>query len=137
VILKALSDDAEGGFAKVGKAFDRFIARYAEHVFKDAPAKATERSVARSWKILGQGVLTSLFDLTLLGIMTMLLPLRFFILLIHTPFRLLSERNRSRRNAATELDSEDSSYLQVPQSQRWLPIASVTEHTTVSLKEKR
>jgi hypothetical protein len=138
-ISHALSDEAEGAIARVDKSLDKFIARYAEHVFKDAPAKALNHTVGRSWKILGQGILTSLFDLALFSIMTMLLPIRFFILLIRTPIRLLSERSRNRKGGMKELEDKDVAYLPEPQSQPWLrnPVASVTEHTTVSLKKKR
>jgi hypothetical protein len=138
-ISHALSDEAEGTFAKVDKSLDKFIARYSEHVFKDAPAKALKQSVRNSWKILGQGILTSLFDLALFSIMTMLLPVRFIILLIRTPIRLLSERSRNRKGGMRELEDKDAAYLPGPQSKTWLqnPIASVTDHTTVSLKKKR
>lgn len=138
-ISHALADEAGGLFARVDKSLDKFIARYSEHVFKDAPAKALKQSVGRSWKILGQGILTSLFDLALFSIMTMLLPARFFILLIRTPFRLLWERSRNRKSVRPELEDKDAVYLPGPPSQTWLqkPIASVTEHTTVSLKKKR
>jgi hypothetical protein len=138
-ILQALSDDAEGSFVKIDKSLDKFIARYAEHVFKDAPVKALEQRVGRSWKLLGQGILTSLFDLALFSIMFMLLPFRFFMLLIRTPFRLLSERNRNRKNATVEPEGKDVVYLNEAQAQQWLvrPVASVTEHTTVGLAQKR
>ena len=137
-ISHALADEAGGVCAKVDKTLDKFIARYSEHVFKDAPAKALHHTVGRSWKILGQGILTSLFDLALFSIMTMLLPLRFFILLIRTPVRLLSERSRNRKSVMPELEDKDVAYLPGPQSQSWLrnPIASVTEHTTVGLAQK-
>jgi hypothetical protein len=138
-ISHALSDEAGGACARVDKSLDKFIARYSEHVFKDAPAKALAQTVGRSWKILGQGILTALFDLALFSIMTMLLPVRFIILLIRTPVRLLSERSKNRKSVMTELEDEDVTYLPGPQSQSWLrnPIASVTDHTTVSLKKKR
>jgi hypothetical protein len=137
-ILQALSDNAEGSFAKVDKSLDKFIARYAEHVFKDAPVKALEQRVGRSWKILGQGILTSLFDLALFSIMFMLLPFRFFILLIRTPIRLLSERNRNRKNATSLPEDKDLVYLNEAPAERWQmrPVASVTEHTTVGLAQK-
>jgi len=138
-ISHALADEAGGACAKVDKTLDKFIARYSEHVFKDAPAKALQQSVGRSWKILGQGTLTALFDLVLFSIMTMLLPARFIILLLRTPIRLLSERSRNRKSVMTELEDKDVVYLPGPESQPWLrnPIASVTDHTTVSLRKKR
>jgi hypothetical protein len=137
-ISHALSDEAEGALSKLDQSLNKFIARYAEHVFKDAPVKALDRKVSRSWQILGQGALTSLFDMALFTIMTVLLPFRFFILLIRTPIKLLSERSKSRKSTIVELKGKDASYLPDTQSQPWLlnTISSVTEHTTVNLKEK-
>ena len=138
-ISQTLSESEEGAFDKAGKSLDKFIARYSEHVFKDAPSKAQEQGVGASWQILGQGILTSLFDLTLFTVMTVLLPIRFLILLIYTPVQLLSERNRNRRNAAPELERKDVLYIPNPQSHGWLPpppVASVTEHTTVNLSKQ-
>jgi hypothetical protein len=136
-ISHALADEEGGACAKVDKTLDKFIARYSEHVFKDAPAKALKQTVGRSWKILGQGALTALFDLVLFSIMVMLLPIRFIILLLRTPVRLLSERSRNRKSV--ELEDKDVVYLPGPEPQPWLrnPIASVTDHTTVSLGKKR
>ena len=138
MILQVLSDDGESSFSKVDKSLDKFIGRYAEHVFKDAPATALSQRVGKSWQVLGQGILTSLFDMALFCIMTVLLPIKFFILLIRTPVRLLSERSRSRKNMVSELEDRDVAYLPEPKSQPWLqnPVASVTEHTTVSLGQK-
>ena len=138
-ILQALSDDAAGAFSRIDKSLDEFVGRYAEHVFKDAPAKALDRRIVNSWELLGKGALTSLFDLALFTIMTVLLPIRFLILLIYTPVRLLTERNGDRKSAAAELEVQDSSYLPGPQPRAWLPnaIPSVTEHTTVSLSKKK
>jgi hypothetical protein len=137
-ISHALSDEAEGTFSKLDQSLNKFIARYAEHVFKDAPIKALDKRVGRSWQILGQGVLTSLFDLALFTIMTVLLPFSFLILLIRTPIKLLSERGKSRQNARVELEDKAATYLPDTQSQPWLlkTVSSVTEHTTVNLKRK-
>lgn len=41
-----------------------------------------------TWQIRGEGVLTALFDLTLLAMMPVLLPTKFMILLINTPIHL-------------------------------------------------
>jgi hypothetical protein len=127
--------DGGGAFSNVGKSLDVFIGRYSEHLFKDAPAKALEQRIGASWQILSQGIMTSLFDLALFTIMSVLLPIRFLILLIYTPFKLLSERSRNRKTATPALESTDVLYLPDPQSQDWprTPVASVTEHTTVNL----
>ena len=136
-ISRTLTESDEGALVKVGKSLDGFIGRYAEHVFKDAPARALDHRVGSSWLILGQGALTSLFDLALFCVMTLVLPFRFLTLLLYTPVRLLSG-GRNRRNATPDLDQKD--VLQLPESQYQgrLPVtgASVTEHTTVSLSER-
>jgi hypothetical protein len=138
-ILRAMSEDAVGAFSRIDKSLDEFVGRYAEHVFKDAPAKALGRRLRDSWELLGKGALTSLFDLALFIIMTVLLPIRFLILLVYTPVRLLTERNRERKSAAAELEGKDSLYLPGHQPRAWLPnaVASITEHTTVSLSKKK
>ncbi|MDT4896595.1 MAG: hypothetical protein QOH25_1672 [Acidobacteriota bacterium] len=138
-ISQTLAENDESSFTKVGKSLDRFIARYSEHLFKDAPAKALDQRIGTSWQLLGQGALTSLFDLALFIIMTVLLPIRFLILLIHTPVKVLSERSRNRKSAPPEFQSKDVLYLPDPQSRGWLPpppVASVTEHTTVNLSKQ-
>ena len=132
-ISRALSVSEEGLFTKVDKSLDQLIARYAEHVFKDAPVKALDRRISSSWQMLGQGILTSLFDLALFTIMTIVLPIKFLILLIYTPIRLLSERSRQRKGATVEGNKAPEMFQ--PASQQWLPesVASVTEHTTLHL----
>jgi len=137
-ISRTLSENQEGAFVKVGKSLDGFIGRYAEHVFKDAPARALDHRVGSSWLVLGQGILTSLFDLALFCVMTLLLPFRFVSLLLNTPVRLLTERSRNRRNAAPEIDRTDRPELPGAQHQERLPASfgSVTDHTTVSLSER-
>ena len=138
-ISQTLAESDDGAFVTFGKSLDTFIARYSEHLFKDAPAKALDRQVCASWQLLGQGVLTGLFDLVLFTIMTVLLPVRFLILLIQTPVKVLSWRSRNRKSAPPEFQSKDVLYLPNPQSGGWLPpppIASVTEHTTVNLSKQ-
>ena len=132
-ISRALSSHEEGLFTKVDQSLDQFIARYAEHVFRDAPMRAQEQQISSSWQVLGQGVLTSLFDLALFTVMTVVLPIKFLILLIYTPIRLLSERSKHRRG--TIVAGDKAPELFNPLSQQWLPesIASVTEHTTLNL----
>ena len=127
--------DGGGALSNIGKSLDVFIGRYSEHLFKDAPAKALEQRIGASWQILSQGIMTSLFDLALFTVMTILLPVRFLMLLIYTPFKLLSERSRNRKASSPMPESADVLYLPDPQAQGWLPnpVASVTEHTTVNL----
>src|SRR5439155_2984816 len=92
-ISQALAGREDDFFTKMNSGFDHLLGRYSEHVFKSAPRMASERRVAGSWQLLGQAVVTSLLDLLLFLLMWNLLPLRFLILLISTPFRLLSERS--------------------------------------------
>ena len=134
-VSQALSESADDFFTKTDTALDQFIARYAEHVFKDAPSKALDRKVGKSWQVLGQGILASFMDLILFFLMWNVFPLRLFILLISTPIRLLSERSRYNKTAAVELEGEKVLDLSEPAPQKWLPstVVSVTEHTTVKL----
>lgn len=132
-ISRALTVAEEGLFTKVETALDQFIARYAEHLFKDAPSRAAERQVSKSWQVLGQGVLTGFFDLLLFSIMTIVLPARFLILLVYTPIKLLSDRGKQAKSEKAEFADR----LVAPLPPRWLPdsVASVTEHTTLQLDD--
>lgn len=134
-ISRALSVGEEGLFTKVDKSLDQFIARYAEHVFKDAPMRALDQQISKSWQVLGQGVLTSLFDLALFSIMTIVLPIKFLILLIHTPIKLLSERSKHRPSAQAEVEGHKAPELLDPTPRQWLSesVTSVTEQTTMNL----
>ena len=136
-ISRALTVAEEGLFTKVETALDQFIARYAEHLFKDAPSRAAERQVSKSWQVLGQGVLTGLFDLLLFSIMTIVLPARFLILLVYTPIKLLSDRGKQAKSETAEFADRRARDLAAPLPPRWLPdsVASVTEHTTLRLAD--
>ena len=135
VISRALSVREEGLFTKVDRSLDQFIARYAEHVFKDAPMRALDQQISKSWQVLGQGVLTCLFDLALFTIMTIVLPIKFLILLIYTPIKLLSERSKQQKNIAVEVEGHGAPALFEPLPQQLVStsVPSVTEHTTVNL----
>ncbi len=134
-ISRAMSVSEEGLFTKFDRSLDQFIARYAEHVFKDAPLRALDRRISKSWQVLGQGVLTSLFDLALFSIMASVLPIKFFILLIYTPVKLLSERSKYQKGDAAELEGKKAPDLIDSLPRQWLPDAgaSVIEHTTLHL----
>ena len=135
VISRALSVREEGLLARADRSLDQFIARYAEHLFKDASTRARDRKIGKSWRVLGQGVLTSLFDLALFSIMMLLLPIRFFTLLFYTPIKLLSERSKHQRSTPAEVEGKKAPDLFDPLPQPWLSetVTSVTEHTTVNL----
>lgn len=135
-ISQALSGSPDDFFTKADTALDQLIARYAEHVFKDAPSNANTRRVGNSWKILGQGVVTSLTDMALFSLMWNILPLRFLILLISTPFRLLSQRGQQKKRSTADIEPQKGFALPDP-SERWLSgeAPRISEHTTEHLGE--
>ena len=132
-VSQALSGSNDDFFTKIDSGLDHFLARYAEHVFKNAPAHAAEQRISRSWQILGQSVLTSVLDLLLFTLMWNVIPLRFLLLVISTPVRLVTQRGRPRqRNIAGATSVPD---LRETGPQQWLSgsVESVTEHTTAIL----
>ena len=94
-VSQALSGSDDDFFTKIDSGLDHFLAKYAEHVFKNAPAHAAEQRIAKSWQVLGQSVLTSIVDLLLFSLMWNIIPLRFLLLLISTPIRLVTQRGRT------------------------------------------
>jgi hypothetical protein len=87
---------------------------------------------------LGKGVATSFVDLFLALFIWNVFTLRFQILWISTPFRLLAERsNRQRAKAAADTDAQMK--LPAAPAERWLvdPSPSVSEHTTEIIKDYR
>ncbi|MBO0860328.1 MAG: zinc ribbon domain-containing protein [Chloracidobacterium sp.] len=135
-VSQALSGSKTDFFTRTDAALDLLVAKYAEHVFKDAPANVTDATVGKSWKLLGQGVLTSLIDMILFSLMWNIFPLRFLILLISSPFRLLYER--SNRQKITKTGIEERMSLEPPATtNEMLPqlVTSVSEHTTERLQE--
>jgi hypothetical protein len=136
-VSQALSGDRDDFFTKTDTALDQLIARYSEHVFKDAPAKLNNREVSSSWKILGQGAVTSFVDIILFSLMWNILPLRFLILLISTPFRLLSSRRSEQVITTGGLEEPAGRNLVEGSTDRWSAgsLPSVSEHTTQNLEE--
>jgi len=135
-VSSALSGREEDFFTRTDNAMDQFIARYTEHVFKNSRLDATDQKVARSWQLLGKAVLTTFVDLILLCLMWNFLPLRFLMLLISTPFRLLSERSKQQSLEEPPIDAYKPPDLPEPASRLWLneqPVPSVTEGTTLNL----
>src|SRR5688572_12164847 len=134
-VSQALSGSQDDFFTKIDSGLDHFLARYAEHVFKHAPANAAEQRVAKSWQVLGQSVLTSIVDLLLFALMWNVIPLRFLLLLISTPVRVITQRGRpSQRTMAAAASVPE---LPDAEPQQWIAgsIGSVTEHTTAILRE--
>ena len=138
-VSQVLSGDVDDFLTKIDKGLDQFIARYAEHVFKNAPSSAMDRRVGKSWFVLGQGFLTLFVDLILFSLMWNVLPLRFLILLISTPVRLLSERSSRQKAASVELEEQPLLGLPEAPHSEWqsdsVPI--VSEHTTEMLQDVR
>jgi len=139
-VTVALSGREEDFFTKMDSSIDQFVGRYAEHVFKNAPLGLSDHKVGKSWVLLGQAVLTSLVDLLLFTLMWNILPLRFLILVISTPFRLLAERSRPPgQEKRLPVDGYKPPELHEPTPQLWLTesLPSVTEGTTVNLATER
>ena len=134
-VSQALSGSDDDFFTKIDAGLDYFLARYAEHVFKDAPSNALDQRIGKSWQVLGQSIVTSFVDILLFSLMWNIIPLRFLLLLISTPFRLLSGQGRDKRGAA--LGGKRAPDLSDPAPQPWLPesIGSITEHTTIILAD--
>jgi hypothetical protein len=134
-VSQALSGSEDDFFTKIDTGLDYFLARYAEHVFKNAPSNAQGQRLGKSWQVLGQSIVTSFIDILLFCLMWNVIPLRFLILLISTPFRLLSEQGRNKTRAV--LERHRASDLSDPAPPPWLPepIGSITEHTTIILND--
>jgi zinc ribbon protein len=136
-VSQALTGSKTDFFTKTDAALDLLVAKYAEHVFKDAPANLTDSTVGKSWKLLGQGVLTSLIDMILFSLMWNIFPLRFLMLLISSPIRLLYKRSDRRKITKAELEEQTSlkQFSTEINDTPPKPIASVSEHTTSRLQE--
>ncbi len=137
-VSQALTGREDDFFTKMDSGIDHLLGRYSEHVFRRAPRTASERRVAGSWQLLGQAVVTSFLDLLLFLLMWNLLPLRFLILLISTPFRLMSERSEGEGANSREIQGYKAPELSRPQAGLWLgdSTPSVTENTTKHLESE-
>jgi hypothetical protein len=134
-VFQALSGKDDDFFTRIDAGLDHFLARYSEHVFKNAPANAAEQRISKSWQVLGQGFLTSLVDLLLFTLMWNILPLRFLLLLISTPIRLITQRRQSPRRAI--IAGKNTNDLPDAVPHQWLSgsVESVTDHTTAILAD--
>jgi len=145
-VSQALSGSEDDFFTRIDSGLDHFLARYAEHVFKNAPLNAAEQKVGRSWQVLGQAVLTSIIDVLLFSLMWNIIPLRFLLLLISSPIRLLSEQGKNKQRAILGTSpggnlpgSKRAPELADPMPHEWLSdsVGSVTEHTTAFLHDSK
>lgn len=125
-VSRALTPGKNNVLEMADEAFDRLLAKYAGLFFKSAPEKAMDRSLINSWIVFGQSLLALLANFVLIPLCAVALKFRFFVLLISTPFRMLSERNRQQSRTAE---------LQLPTQEPWLinPMPSATDHTTLNL----
>jgi hypothetical protein len=137
VVSQALSGGMGGVLTRTDAAIDQLIARYSEHIFRTAPAKANERSLKGAWQVLGQGVVTSLVDVLLFSLMWNIFPLRFLMLLFSSPFRLLSQRADRLRAITAEVVTREPRELHAgtPEQRAIGAFASVSDHTTHNLEE--
>jgi hypothetical protein len=135
-VSQALTGREEDFFTRMDAGIDFFIARYSEHVFKSAPHGVTDHKVAKSWQLLGQACITTLVDILLFTLMWNLLPLRFLILCISTPFRLLAERGNAPLDRSSLTESYKPPQLTAASAGLWLSdtAPSVTENTTKHLE---
>ena len=122
-------------FSKIDSGMDQLIARYSDHVFGSTRPGSLNQNVSESWKLLGQGVVTSLTDLLLFVLMSSFLPLRFLMLSVSTPFRLLSERNRDQSSNEQYAAGGEPRELNKGIPGEMLPVPSVTEGTTLNLRK--
>jgi hypothetical protein len=134
-VAQALTGREEDFFTKMDTGIDYFVARYTEHVFQNAPQGVAEHRVAKSWKLLCQAIVTTFVDILLFTLMWNILPLRFLILCISTPFRLLAERGAPGPQSKS-LDAYQPPELTAAQASLWIAEAgaSVTESTTRHLE---
>lgn len=134
LVSQALSGGDDDFFTKIDTGLDHFLARYAEHVFKNAPANAAEQRISKSWQVLGQTALTSIVDLLLFTLMWNIIPLRFLLLVISTPIRLVAQRGKPRKPSLPDV-SKASELPETEPQPRWLAghMDSVTDHTTAIL----
>jgi hypothetical protein len=134
-VSQALSGSEDDFFTKIDSGLDHFLARYAEHVFKNAPANAAEQRIAKSWQVLGQSFLTSIVDLLLFTLMWNIIPLRFLLLVISTPIRLIAQRGQPRKRSIPGGGRAPDLAEATPE--HWLhgSIDSVTENTTAILAD--
>ena len=134
-VSQALSGSNEDFFTRIDAGLDYFLARYAEHIFKSAPANAAEQRISKSWQILGQSVLTSIVDVLLFSLMWNIIPFRFLLLVISTPIRLVTHSDRFRKQVKAA--GHNVPELADAGPHHWLAgsVESVTEHTTANLPD--
>ena len=137
VVTLALAASEDSIFTRFNRHLDRTTARYAEHVFEEAPTRARAGRVKSSWRLMVQGVLTFLADAALLPLMFFFLPLRLLMLVLYTPLGLLEERGNRKRSRRQLADREgDAALAEASVPKDWLAgsVGSVTETETMQIR---
>ncbi len=131
-VSRALTGRGDDVVTRLDAGLDQFISRYTDHIFSDSKASPSEHPVVRSWRILGQGFVTSLIDVFMFILMWNILPARFMLLLVTSPVRLLLEKNRQQDAPRSDYASPE---LEGPRKGLLLDrgVPSVTEGTTTNL----
>jgi hypothetical protein len=136
VVTMALATSEDSIFTRLNRHLDRSLARYAEHVFEDAPTSARQGRVRSSWRLMGQGLLTFLADAALLPLMFFFLPFRLLMLILYTPLGWLEElgdRKREKRRMAEEAGNAALREKAAPPEWQLGQVGSVTETGTLKL----
>jgi hypothetical protein len=140
VVSRALYSRSTGLFTRAENAIDQVITRYSERVFRNAPASVPSRKISDSWKVLGQGILTSAMDFVFFWLMLFVVfPVKLLTLLLSTPFKLLT-RVVTRQKPLTEPTAARAkpAVAQLPPPPvEWQAGSAVSavEHTTEHLAE--
>ena len=139
VITRALYSRSTGVFTRAENALDQVITHYSERIFRNAPVGVPSRRISDSWKVLGQGLLTSAADFILFFLMLFLVfPVKLLTLLLFTPFKLMNQLVGPKAIPVPEPGRVRTPTLaQLPPPAIWradTPVSAV-EHTTEHLPE--
>jgi hypothetical protein len=139
VVSRALYSRSTGLFTRAENSLDQVITHYSERVFRNAPAIVPSRRISDSWKILGQGILTTSVDFVLFWLMLFVVfPVKLLTLLLSTPFKLLTRVTRQKQfTEPVPGRMRRPVAAQLPPPVDWQagsPVSAV-EHTTEHLTE--
>jgi hypothetical protein len=138
VVTRALYTNSVGIYTRFDTALNQLIAHYSERVFKKAPTTALSRRLSDSWKLLGEGILTTPVDFILFWLMLfVVLPLRLLTLIVSTPFILLMERGNRPKSLPPQSENKaiSNDAKSVPSEWTEGSVVSVMEHTTEHLPD--
>lgn len=138
VVTRALYTNSVGIYTRFDSALNQLIAHYSERVFKKAPTTALSRRLSDSWKVLGQGILTTPVDFILFWLMLFaVFPVRLLTLIFSTPFILLMQRSNRPKALPPENEKKEISSNSETVPREWTEgsVVSVMEHTTEHLPD--